>query len=87
MAKMGRPRTAHLDPTAAELEAMSHQEFKRRFMTKSMGVTRNSAYLQVPQTTVTPDEGEHHKVTVKGGGLPYPSELRLIRTWRVTGWD
>ena len=83
MAKMGRPKK--VDHVANELMWMSHAQFKDKYMTPQP-VTEEEVWAQVPQPANAPDEGEHLKLEVKGGGLAYPSELGFIRTWGVKGW-
>lgn len=74
-----------IDTVAIELGSLSHAEFRRKYMV-SRHVTEEEVWAQVPQTTTTPDEREHHVVLCEGAGLAYPSEIPLIRTWGVRGW-
>ncbi len=80
---MGRPK--QVDIMAPILEKMSHAEFKEMFMTPRH-MTEEDVWAQVPQWTGTPDEGEHHPVSLdREFNLP-PSEMRYFRTWGVWGW-
>ena len=74
-----------IDHVAIELMSLSHARFKKKYMAPRY-VTEEEVWAQVPQLSNAPDEGEHLKLEVKGGGMAYPSELQLIRTWGVGGW-
>ena len=81
---MGRPK--QIDYVGIELMGMSDADFKKKYMTKSLGVTPESVWAQVPQCTSTPDEGESRQVHLDRNFNRPPSEMRYFRTWGVSGW-
>ena len=74
-----------IDHVAIELMSLSHAGFKKKYMAPRY-VTTEEVWAQVPQPPNVPDEGEHFRLEVKGGGLAFPSELPFIQTWGVRGW-
>ena len=70
----------HNKPTTVELDAMSHAEFKRRFMTP---ILLTHVYIDDRRETVSvEEEGDRSYVALEHRDLrTMPSELPFIRTW------